>query len=110
MKTLPKTPVVFRKWRDTGEVFAMFPELPSDDYGYFCESYHRDGRPGGADYFGLVRITKPASQREYRALKQELKRLGYKLRIIQRASRRMHENRHNEAKRLRTKKQSANTT
>jgi hypothetical protein len=31
--------VVFRKWKDTGDVIALFPELPSDILGWFCDSY-----------------------------------------------------------------------
>jgi hypothetical protein len=96
-----KTLVVFRQWRDTGGVIALFPELPSDLYGYFCDSYERVGQHGGADYSGVVFATKPAMPKEYRALRRELTRIGYKLRCIRRASRTIHDNRMKEARRFR---------
>jgi hypothetical protein len=41
--------VVFRKWRDGFGVIALFPEIPTDLYGRYCESYEAIGQHGGAD-------------------------------------------------------------
>ena len=35
METTETTVVIFRMDRE-GVVFALFPELPADNYGYFC--------------------------------------------------------------------------
>lgn len=56
--------VVFRKWKDTGDVIALFPELPSDIYGWFCDSYEHVGQHSGADYHGVIRQTVPAAPHE----------------------------------------------
>jgi hypothetical protein len=37
------TPVVFRKWKDSGTVIALFPELPSDIHGSYCVAYEHVG-------------------------------------------------------------------
>jgi len=34
----PGTIVIFRKWKDIGTVIALFPELPADFNGYFCDA------------------------------------------------------------------------
>jgi hypothetical protein len=91
---------VFRKWRDTGEVIALFPEFPSDINGWFCDSYMHVGQHGGADYHGVIRQTVPATPVECAALSVELKRIGYRLRPLNRASWRHHERRREEARRL----------
>ena len=62
------TAVVFRKWKDTGTILALFPELPSDLHGCFCDSYETVGQHGGADYFGVVANTTPAAPAEYESL------------------------------------------
>lgn len=49
--------VVFRKWRDTGSVIALFPEIPTDLQGWYCEAYEHVGQHGGADYHGVIRAT-----------------------------------------------------
>lgn len=94
--------VVFRKWRDTGDVIALFPELPSDIHGCFCDSYMHVGKHGGADYYGVVRQTVPAAPIEYAALSLELRRIGYRLVPLKRASWRHHERRRGVARRFRT--------
>ena len=78
--------VVFRKWRDTGTIIALFPELPSDYQGWFCDSYEQVGQHGGADFHGVVQHSTPAQHDEYADLAVELARIGYRLRPIKRAS------------------------
>lgn len=81
-----KTVVVFRKWRDSGDILALMPEIASDIYGRYCQSYEHVGQHGGADYTGCIAATVPATKAEYRALAKELRRIGYKLDIRQRAT------------------------
>lgn len=38
----PLTQVVFRRWRDTGDIIALFPELPADYQGRFCDASRND--------------------------------------------------------------------
>ena len=81
-----KTKVIFRKWTDkNGGVIAIFPELPSDSGGAFCMSYEHIGQHGGCMY-PLPR-TKPAKPSEYKDLAKELRRIGYRLKIVKRSSR-----------------------
>jgi len=93
--------VVFRKWRDIGTFIALFPELPSDINGWYCDSYEQIGQHGGADYYGVIQHTAPASAEVCAGLARELTRKGYKLKPIKRASYRHHERRRAAARRLR---------
>jgi hypothetical protein len=99
--------VVFRKWPNGGGVIALFPELPADNYGIYCDSYEHVGQHGGADYHGVVRHTAPANPEESAALAAELQRIGYRLVTVRRASARVHELRREEARRYRTASPSA---
>ena len=84
--------VVFRRWQN-GDVIALFPELPSDLYGDYCDAYEHVGQHGGADYFGVIQKTTPCSSEQSADLATELRRIGYRLRPIKRASRLHHDNR-----------------
>lgn len=75
-------PVIFRMWH--GDVIALFPAIAADVHGINCLSYQHIGQHGGADYDTIVRDSRPATQREYRELKRELTRIGYRLRVVQR--------------------------
>lgn len=92
-KSAEHTLVVFRKWRDCGTVIALFPEVPSDIHGYFCEAYERVGQHGGADYYGVIQATKPVGPEEAMSLSEELTRIGYRLKTIKRASHSVHQRR-----------------
>jgi hypothetical protein len=94
--------VAFRRWRDGGGVIALFPELPADIHGIYCDSYEPVGQHGGADYHGVVRQPAPATPEESAALAAELTRIGYRLVPVRRASPRLHERRREEARRYRT--------
>jgi hypothetical protein len=85
-----ETLVIFRRWRDSDEIIALFPELLSDYQGRFCDAYEHVGQHGGADYFGVIATSKPVTTEEAAALAEELTRIGYKLK---RASPRHHESR-----------------
>lgn len=74
-----KTKVVFRKYKDNGDILALFPEV--DEGNYKCSCYERIGQHGAADYSHCIRITTPAKEEEYKALKNELESMGYNLDI-----------------------------
>ena len=57
--------VVFRRWKSCGTLIALFPELPADPYGRYCDSYEHVGQHGGADYHGVIQATIPAKTEEH---------------------------------------------
>lgn len=97
----PITLVVFRKWLDTGDIIALFPELPPDSNGFFCDAYEHVGQHGGADFYGVIQATKPATLNEAKSLAKELTRIGYRLKPIKRASYRVHDQRRTTAQTIR---------
>jgi len=101
-ETAPVTLVVFRRWRESngGDIIALFPELPADYQGRFCDAYEHVGQHGGADYFGVIQATSAVSDQEAAPLARELELIGYRLRPIKRASRRVHEARRATARNL----------
>jgi hypothetical protein len=92
--------VVCRRWKDSGDVIALFPEIPADIHGWFCDSFMHVGQHGGADYHGVIGQTVPATPSECADLSVELRRIGYRLKPLKRASWRHHERRE-EARRFR---------
>ena len=76
------TITVFRKFKN-GEIIALFPRLRADVAGKFCLSYLHQGQHGGADYQGIVDNTTRANPSEYYDLAEELKGIGYILKIQQ---------------------------
>jgi hypothetical protein len=97
-----KTVVVFRRWRDTKAIIALFPAEPSDIEGWYCLSYERVGQHSGADYYGVIQATRPATDEEAAPLANELTKVGYNLQPIRRASQAVHERRRATARALRT--------
>ncbi len=93
-KPQAKDPVVIRVWNgDPDDVFALFPTDPADNYGHLCTCYQHIGQHGGADYGLCIRKSRPATRREAAPLLTELRRIGYKPRVLQRASRCHHDQR-----------------
>ena len=82
MKT---TAVIFRTFKDGGDVIALFPFEPSDIYGHHCLSYQHVGQHGGAapDLMN-GKFTRPSTAQEVCDLACELRGLGYELRGLQR--------------------------
>lgn len=80
------TVVVFRKWRDGGDVLALFPGVPAGRR--LCSSYQHVGQHGGADYSSCISRTRPAKPGEYAELKRELEAIGYSLVVKRRWVRR----------------------
>lgn len=89
------TKVIFRKYRNNGDILALFPEVPADCYGKYCQSYEHVGQHGAADYHHCIRITIAAKPAEFADLKTELESRGYCLQIMKRATQRDHNNRYN---------------
>jgi hypothetical protein len=83
--------VVFRRWKENGDVIALFPALPADLYGEYCDAYESIGQHGGADFHGVIQHTRPCSLNDAADLVAELERIGYRLRPIKRASRVHHD-------------------
>ena len=77
-----KTRVVFRKFKRGGDIIALFPEL--SEGGAAVESYQHIGQHSGADYTGVMGVTKPATPTDYQSLKIELEGIGYNLLIRER--------------------------
>lgn len=96
-----ETLVIFRRWRDSDVIIALFPELPSDYEGRICDSYEHVGQHGGADYHGVVQATRPVTDEDANDLIAELTRIGYRLKPIKRASQRVHESRRAAARAIR---------
>lgn len=80
----PKTSVIFRKFKD-GEIIALFPY--EFETGNYISSYMHVGQHSGADYYGILKDTRPAIETEYKPLFNELVNIGYDLEIIKRVSR-----------------------
>lgn len=77
-----ETIVIFRAYKDSGEVIALFPE--HDEGRGLVSSYAHIGQHGAADYAHCIAITRPAEEHEYEDLASELEGLGYRLRILRR--------------------------
>ena len=89
---MESTVVIFRVDRD-GIVFALFPELPSDNYGKYCTCFQHVGQHCAADYHGCIAHSRPATPDEYAELQVELEQRGYQLEIRGRAMPVLHDRR-----------------
>ena len=91
---MSETVVIFRKdrsgWKDC---FALFPELPADEWGNFCTAFQHIGQHCAADYDSCIAQSDPATPAEYGELHEELERRGYILSVRRRATPVMHERR-----------------
>ena len=83
-----KTEVICRKWKEGGEIIALFPyeiENQNGKASIDVMSYMHIGQHGGANYLGCIQSTIPAKRTEYQGLKDELENyVGYDLRVIKR--------------------------
>ncbi len=77
--------VIFRKWKDDGEILALFPEMLENDGLVNC--YAHIGQHGAADYHYCLTQSGPATPEEYTDLQQELENIGYDLKIRKRWNR-----------------------
>lgn len=74
--------VIFRKFRDCGEVIAWLPDNPANPGR--TDSYMHVGQHGEGNYPAK---TIPATPAEYAPLLRELEGLGYNLRVVKRLTR-----------------------
>ena len=74
-----KTRVVYRIFKQGGDVIALFPDIPADNSGHLCSSYQHIGQHGGADIQCVIKQTCPATFRERYELREELLAIGYRL-------------------------------
>lgn len=88
--TEPETRVIFRAFRDSGDVIAFFPDLDEGRRG-LCLSYMHVGQHGACSYHALISgpwpartPTRPAMPHEWADLAAELASIGYRLRVIRR--------------------------
>jgi hypothetical protein len=75
------------------DLIALFPTLPATHRPHECESYMHVGQHGAADCQGVIRDTRAAKPEEYAPLKRELEGIGYRLKVLKRVPRSMHEKR-----------------
>lgn len=78
-----KVVVIFRRFKDGGDIIALFPKLSHNNNG-LCESYQHIGQHAGADYNYVIRASIPVKQHEYLPLAKELREIGYDLCIKKR--------------------------
>jgi hypothetical protein len=69
METLP---VIFRN--NKGDIYAVFPTIPSNYGGYFMQCYAQIGQHSGCS-IAYYRDSKPATIEQYKDLLAELKRI-----------------------------------
>ena len=80
-----KTKTIFRKFKDNGDIIALFPEIPSDYIGRYCDSYVHIGQHGSANYQLVIKNTVLATPEEYAELKRELEtHYNYEIEVYQR--------------------------
>lgn len=70
------TKVVFRKFKQGGDIIALFPEQINHRNLTVC-SYMHVGQHSDADYTGVIAVTTPATESESAGLLAELKSIGY---------------------------------
>ncbi len=81
--------VLFRKWRGTKDVFAVFPELPGDyDWRSSCLCYDHEGH-NSIDISAIRTGTVAAKPSEYTHLRSRLEKLGYAVQVVPRITQRM---------------------
>lgn len=85
--------VIFRRWNDTGDIVAIFPEQPADAEGRYCLAYDELGQHIAADYEQVMRDTTAVSPTVCGRFAHELTLLGYDLQSTDEASDQHHERR-----------------
>jgi hypothetical protein len=76
---MKETKVIFRKFKDNGDIIAIFPDEPWSNG--LCASYMHVGQHSGASP-NIMHETLPATPDEYATLKRELESIGYSLNVI----------------------------
>ncbi len=96
------TVAIIRRWRSgecKGQLLVLFPELPADIDGRFCESWDPGSGHGGASYWHMViqlsAPTRPANPDDddvKRAITTLEEGYGYRLRVMKRRTPQMDAN------------------
>ncbi len=80
-----KIAVIFRTFRNGGDVIAFFPFIPATRNGWTCESYQHIGQHGAAcPHLARQQYTRPSTPDEIKPLALELTSIGYKLKPMKR--------------------------
>jgi hypothetical protein len=84
----PITPVLLRKDKSGGELFALFPEEDIDGVPEHCKCYNLSSEGyAAADYTKCMRISKAATTKESEKILAALRKLKWKnLKVIKRAT------------------------
>lgn len=77
VRTSKHTAVVIRRWKESGDLIALFPGEPATLDPAECQSYMVVGQHGTADYDLVIRKTEPAGLATNKEFYDELKRIGY---------------------------------
>ena len=82
MKT-ETTKVIFRRWKELREVFALFPAIPGTNDPSTCLCYAHMGQHSNANYDACIKRSRHVFSRnpEVASLRRELERAGYVLKI-----------------------------
>ena len=80
-----KTATIFRTFK-TGEVVALFPEIPGTNDPWTCLSYQHVGQHSSASV-DLTDYTRPSTPDEVKLLAPELTGIGYDVRQVHRRTR-----------------------
>jgi hypothetical protein len=77
--------VVFRRWRtEPRSVIAFFPD--QREHGGMIGSYEHIGQHSAAAYPHSGTVPASETDSDVQALKRELERIGYRLRVVKRVS------------------------
>lgn len=92
---VPYTEVIFRKFKDGGDIVALFPNDVGTYHSSTMSSYMHVGQHGSADRTVVIGITVPATYDEYEGLKNELESdpYNYNLDVVKRITKRHDQNR-----------------
>ena len=78
-----QTPVIFRAWKESGNVIALFPTIAADyRNSVLCQSYEHVGQHGAASIPTVMGDSRPATEAEYAPLLKELETIGYENLVI----------------------------
>lgn len=75
------TKVIFRKWKNNGDIIALFPEIPGNGHPGTCLSFEHVGQHGTASISLTIAHTTPATERECETLQRELESAPYRYRL-----------------------------
>ena len=87
------TTIVIFRWEREGGVFALFPELPADNHGFYATCYQHIGQHCAADYYGCIAKVARPSPASTVTYSTNLKAVATTLIIRHRATPVMHERR-----------------